>query len=455
MLRLAGQHTFSVEERMESHNLIVEKQRLIRIFLFLFTISTISGCWIGIWGHALLSDASFSSLSIWSLLISGLLLIAAWTWFGINLKQHFSAWSEQTDSWSRDYKNKIDKGVVKLKDHEAKQIKQFAECRHKDLVATLKELHSLMASHLKNVTTETNDAALSLINQLKLIHSAISHLLQTVSENRRESDELSEGSQSTLENNQATMHHLQSYINKRIKEIDHDHTMAGELQEQATVMSDLTKLIESVSKQTTIVATNAKIEATRAGAYGKAFGVIADEITNLSQQIGSASKKIIQSIDQMGVSIEEKFKDKLDNTAKNEETNLLNGLRDQLTHMGQSYLQLEQFNRQTLDNINESSEEIKSKVNESLMAIQFQDITQQQIEVVLKSLNRFEDHLSESDCMTLAETKGTAIDPFNIEQIRELYVMKKQRDIHSRHHKQDTSAKRSRQDQQTGDITLF
>ena len=54
---------------------------------------------------------------------------------------------------------------------------------------------------------------------------------------------------------------------------------------------------------------------------------------------------------------------------------------------------------------NQSSTGIKTKVNDSLMAIQFQDITQQQIEVVLKSLQMFEEYLSEKDCFNLMKEK--------------------------------------------------
>jgi methyl-accepting chemotaxis protein len=435
--------------------IVIRPEQLKNITLVLLCLATVTGFAAGWLGIGLATGSAVTGAIPWIELAVGMLLVVCWWVFAAVYHRTYKNWQQETSNLVEEQASLVDQGVVKLKDHEIKQTQTFAACRHQKLTFTLKELHSLMTSHLQSVTQETNEAALNLINQLTLIHDAMSHLLQTVNTNQKESDQIASGSQTTLETNQQTMDLLQKYIERRLAEIDHDHQMAHELQEQAAVMSDLTKLIESVAKQTTIVATNAKIEATRAGVYGQAFGVIADEVTKLSAQIGKSSKQIIQSINQMGKSIEVKFKAKLDKHTKAEETNLLNGLENQLVKMGKSYLRLEGFNRETLQNINSSSEEIKSKVNGSLMAIQFQDITQQQIEVILKSLNLFEQYLSDQSCFDLAGEKGRDFEEFNIDRIRGLYVMKKQHDIHNRHFQARKLVGSKKNETETGEITLF
>ena len=55
-------------------------------------------------------------------------------------------------------------------------------------------------------------------------------------------------------------------------------------------------LIESVMKQTTLLAINARIEATRAGTAGNAFGVVARELSDVAEEISRISNTLRQSI---------------------------------------------------------------------------------------------------------------------------------------------------------------
>ena len=440
---------------MNKEFLVVDRSQFrVRILAFAL-LSILTGLWGALVLASMISATFISGWSPWFQIVSAVIVCSSWVIVSGSFKQISTIWTEDKLKAAESFAQRMDSKGIQENGKISSTLEEFATCRHEKLTSTLRELHVLITSHLNSVTNETNDAALNLIDQLKLIYDAMSHLLDKVSENRRASDQMATGSQSTLIDNQNTMTRLQTYINSRLQEIDHDHQMASELQEQALIMSDLTKLIESISKQTTIVATNAKIEAFRAGVHGQAFGVIADEVTKLSAQIGDSSKQIIQSIDQMGKSIEEKFKIKLDKSAKQEETNLLNSLKDQLANMGKSYTQLEDFNRETLADINTSSEHIKAKVNDSLMAIQFQDITQQQIEIILKSLHLFEEHLSGQPCIDLVGSGQQGDEEFDIEKIRKLYVMKKQHDIHDKHHRMKQLNGNRQKDSDSSDITLF
>lgn len=440
---------------MDKDYLLINRGQLQFRFLTIGLLSLLTGLWVAAVPVSLLSSSFFSGWSPWLRIILTLIVIAGWVAVLVSFKTIQKNWEDDKLKAVNSLLQKINLSEDQEPGGESKPLADFASCRHQKLTSTLRELHALITSHLNSVTTETNEAALNLIDQLRLIYDAMSHLLENVTENRKASDQMATGSQSTLVDNQETMNRLQTYINSRIKEIDHDHQMASELQEQAGIMSDLTKLIESVAKQTTIVATNAKIEASRAGVHGQAFGIIADEVTKLSAQIGDSSKQIIQSIEQMGKSIDEKFKIKLDKAAQEEETGLLNQLQDQLVNMGKSYTQLEDFNRETLADINSSSENIKTKVNDSLMAIQFQDITQQQIEVILKSLHLFQQHLSDQTCISLVDSGQQGDEEFDIEKIRKLYVMKKQHDIHDKHHRAQRLHANQPEDKDSSDITLF
>lgn len=72
------------------------------------------------------------------------------------------------------------------------------------------------------------------------------------------------------------------------------------INENAEDIDKISKLIESISKQTNILALNASVEATRAGAAGKGFAVVAEEIRNLAVQSEDAAKSTVTMIETSG-----------------------------------------------------------------------------------------------------------------------------------------------------------
>lgn len=433
--------------------ILVRSKEINQILISLTTIAFGTGIWAAI-SISRLIDIEGTYGFPWGEIISGFLIVVFWIGYLIWLQKTKATWKKEATELQGKISEESE-ATESIQDFTKNRFEHVARSRHNNLTSTLRELHSLVAEHLKNITGETNDAALNLIGQLQLIHDEMSHLMQTVTDNLERSSQISSGNQSALENNRETLGNLEVYIERRLKTIEQDHQIAKELQDQASVMSEMTALIENVAKQTTIVATNAKIEATRAGVYGAAFGIIADEVTRLSAKTSETSKQIIESIHNMGKSIDTKFAEKLDQERQKEETSLLEGLNRQLKTIGDNYLQLEQFNRETLDNINHSSTGIQSKVNDSLVAIQFQDITQQQIEIILKSLSIFQSYLSDHSCFQINEEGGEIKEDFDIEQIRKLYVMKKQRDIHDSYKHTRPVNEPQQEDISGADITLF
>ncbi|WP_339316129.1 methyl-accepting chemotaxis protein [Paenibacillus sp. FSL R10-2734] len=77
------------------------------------------------------------------------------------------------------------------------------------------------------------------------------------------------------------------------------------LSDQSKDISRITKSITDISNQTNILSLNAAIEAARAGAYGKGFAVIADEVRQLSDQTKESSVHISQIINELQAGMDE------------------------------------------------------------------------------------------------------------------------------------------------------
>ena len=64
------------------------------------------------------------------------------------------------------------------------------------------------------------------------------------------------------------------------------------IRKAATEISEIITLIESITMQTNMLATNASVEASRAGVSGKGFAVVAEEVRALAQSTSSASDDV-------------------------------------------------------------------------------------------------------------------------------------------------------------------
>jgi methyl-accepting chemotaxis protein len=90
------------------------------------------------------------------------------------------------------------------------------------------------------------------------------------------------------------------------QEVLHKVTSAMEsLSSSSNQIGKITQSITEISTQTNVLTLNAAIEAARAGAHGKGFSVIADEVRGLSLQSSNSSKMIGQIIQSLQKQIQE------------------------------------------------------------------------------------------------------------------------------------------------------
>ncbi|NJD89996.1 MAG: chemotaxis protein, partial [Geobacter sp.] len=81
------------------------------------------------------------------------------------------------------------------------------------------------------------------------------------------------------------------------KAVDFSYQGIMRLSENSSRIDSIVNVINDITKRTNLLALNASIIAAQAGEYGRSFGVVADEIRNLSLQTGQSTGEITSIIE--------------------------------------------------------------------------------------------------------------------------------------------------------------
>ena len=296
----------------------------------------------------------------------------------------------------------------------------------------LSSLTKLLNEQLHAITEETERSAYSIMERLQAIDGVINELMSTVTASAHDADVMIQAGEKSVGSNVDLIENLNHYIQERFTEFDADRASIDIVVQQAKSLSSLVQLIKNISSQTNLLALNAAIEAARAGEVGRGFAVVADEVRKLSGETDHAVSKIHAGISDVAKTIEEQFRNKLENSNIEQQKQVLENFSSHLDSMGSNYHKLMKRDEEMLSHLSNTSNTLSSMFMDVMASIQFQDITRQQIEQVQSALSRLDTHAVQMvEMMRSKDFSNVASIREHIDQIYNSYVMKNQRDVHA------------------------
>ncbi len=180
----------------------------------------------------------------------------------------------------------------------------------KDVAHRLKDSSERVSQNSQQVTQASNHLTEGTTEQAEALHETVTStneiaaMTEKTSENARESLKRAEMSQEASSKGQQSIEEMLHAI-EEIGNSNHalnEQIKRGnvEIQEIVNLIVEIgqkTKLIDDIVFQTKLLSFNVSVEAARAGEHGKGFAVVAEEMSNLADMSGKASKEISSMLD--------------------------------------------------------------------------------------------------------------------------------------------------------------
>lgn len=189
----------------------------------------------------------------------------------------------------------------------------------RDGVDSVADGTSIIASASEGVMAsidETSSAVNEISVAIEQVTRNLDHLAGVVHQSASAMEEI-HSTIGNVEQNAAISHEVSQQVKERaeesravvtetinsLDEIKHSVGLSFDaiqrLAENSTRIESIVSVINDITKRTNLLALNASIIAAQAGEYGKSFGVVADEIRNLSLQTGHSTGEITTIIEEI------------------------------------------------------------------------------------------------------------------------------------------------------------
>lgn len=178
---------------------------------------------------------------------------------------------------------------------------------------------AVIASAAEGVMASVDETSTA-VNQISVAIEQVTHNLDHLAGIVHQSASAMEEINSTISNveqNAAISHEVSSQVKSQADEsiavvtetigslaeiqssVEISYEAIKRLAENSTRIENIVNVINDITKRTNLLALNASIIAAQAGEYGKSFGVVADEIRNLSLQTGHSTGEITGIIEEI------------------------------------------------------------------------------------------------------------------------------------------------------------
>lgn len=166
-------------------------------------------------------------------------------------------------------------------------------------------------------------------------------------------------------------------------------------------IEDFTKRIQTINKQTNLLAMNAKIEAARAGEAGHGFAVVANEVRQVSKEVNALSEEMNRNITKVTRSVRKGY-DTLQQVATTDMSENINA-KEKLDKLVGALLKQNASFREILQGSADATRGLSSTIGGMVMTMQFQDRNSQLVQNAVNAIKEVEKQIQLLERSDIAE----------------------------------------------------
>lgn len=201
------------------------------------------------------------------------------------------------------------------------------------------------------------------------------------------------GFEEIITNSKNAINDYQDMVNNLITINDNNQSKFNNVNLWVDKIFNILLEINNISAKNKLISINTSIEAARFGGEGRGFQILAKEMRTLNEHIDKLTGEVNNNMKSFKKFIEEIIKDW--NLKNNEIIDNIKNNKDNSDNINNLLNSSFDLINDTFKNSFLSIENIENKLNKAISSLQFQDITRQQIESVMKIITTIRDDISE------------------------------------------------------------
>jgi methyl-accepting chemotaxis protein len=253
----------------------------------------------------------------------------------------------------------------------------------------------VMHGQIADSLSESEHEVMEVIEQISLLNSKANQQRARISQSIKSGKDLTESTQERVESNRKIISAIEKQLQDQTGELRSDFEHVQKMATEVRALTPLIRVITSIAQQTSLLALNAEIEASRAGSAGRGFAVVAYEVRKLSVLSTKAASDIATKINSTCERVDRELDEARTALEQHESTNTMNHLVSDLDEMQKEFCKNSELLFDVITEVDANYAESVTRLSQALGHIQFQDVMRQRMEHVQSALAQMRDHLLE------------------------------------------------------------